>query len=387
MRRADPGAGQHRDRQLRDHRHVDRDAVAGPDPELLERVGGLADLALEVGVGQRPGVAGLADPVVGDLVAEARARRGGRRSCRRRSARRRRTTSRTAGPTRASCRTASTSRCRSRASFAQKASKSRSASSYRLGVRVGLGSEGGVRREGPTLGHEVLDLGQVRGLGLDAHGSPPAFGAWRPFYARRPCAARRQPSTRVSRRPATQVASCSDSAQAARARPVRHRPARGRPAAAAGSRCRSRGTRRGAACRKLAAGGPLVRGPDGAQDLERHAVFAEGLDPLDARRLEDPALPDRIVGISLPDRVDDGDRRVDVRAVGDRDVLVDPGPDAGPVGGDLDLAVRDGVDDAVDVPERRPPEAEVLDRPATPRRCDDVAHANWFSTRISAPVK
>ena len=71
VRRAEPRAGEHRDRQLRDHRHVDRDPVAGPDAELLERVGRLADLAEQVGEGQRPRVARLADPVVGDLVAEA----------------------------------------------------------------------------------------------------------------------------------------------------------------------------------------------------------------------------------------------------------------------------------------------------------------------------
>ena len=71
VRRADPGAGQHRDRQLGDHRHVDGDPVAGRDAQLEQGVGGLADLALEVGVGDRPGVARLADPVVRDLVAEA----------------------------------------------------------------------------------------------------------------------------------------------------------------------------------------------------------------------------------------------------------------------------------------------------------------------------
>ena len=71
VRRADPGAREHRDRQLGDHRHVDRDAIAGPDPQLEQRVGGLAHLALEVGVRDRPRIAGLADPVVGDLAAEA----------------------------------------------------------------------------------------------------------------------------------------------------------------------------------------------------------------------------------------------------------------------------------------------------------------------------
>ena len=71
VRRPEPRAGEHRDGELRDHRHVDRDAVAGPDAELLERVGRLRDLAQQVRVGQRPGVARLADPVVGDLVAEA----------------------------------------------------------------------------------------------------------------------------------------------------------------------------------------------------------------------------------------------------------------------------------------------------------------------------
>ena len=71
VRRADAGAGEHGDGQLRDHGHVDGDAVAGADAQLLERVGGLLDLAVQVGVGERPRVAGLADPVVGDLVAEA----------------------------------------------------------------------------------------------------------------------------------------------------------------------------------------------------------------------------------------------------------------------------------------------------------------------------
>ena len=111
VRRADARAGEHGDGQLGDHRHVDGDPVAGLDAQLEQGVGGLRDLALEVGVGDRPGVARLADPVVGDLVAEAvrdvpvDAVVGdvelaadeplGER----------------AGPTRASCRTARPSRC------------------------------------------------------------------------------------------------------------------------------------------------------------------------------------------------------------------------------------------------------------------------------------
>ncbi len=72
VRRADPGAGQHRDHGLGDHRQVDRDPVTLGDAELGERVGGLADLVLEVGVRQVAGVVlGLADPVQGDLVAVA----------------------------------------------------------------------------------------------------------------------------------------------------------------------------------------------------------------------------------------------------------------------------------------------------------------------------
>ena len=39
-RRPDPGAGEHRDRQLGDHRQVDRDPVARRDAQLAERVGG-----------------------------------------------------------------------------------------------------------------------------------------------------------------------------------------------------------------------------------------------------------------------------------------------------------------------------------------------------------
>ena len=62
VRRADPGTGQHGDRQLGDHRHVDRDAVAGLDAELLQHVGELADFAMQLLIGQHAGVARLAFP-------------------------------------------------------------------------------------------------------------------------------------------------------------------------------------------------------------------------------------------------------------------------------------------------------------------------------------
>jgi hypothetical protein len=71
VRGADPGAGEHRDHGLGDHRHVDRDPVAGLDAELEQRVGRLAHLVLELGVGDLAGVAGLTFEVVRDLVAEA----------------------------------------------------------------------------------------------------------------------------------------------------------------------------------------------------------------------------------------------------------------------------------------------------------------------------
>ena len=58
--------------RLGDHRHVDRDPVTGLDTELGQRVGRLADLVLELGVGDRARVVlGLADPVDRDPVAQA----------------------------------------------------------------------------------------------------------------------------------------------------------------------------------------------------------------------------------------------------------------------------------------------------------------------------
>ena len=72
VRGADAGAGQHRDHGLGDHRHVDRDPVAGGHAHVGQCVGGLADQVLQLGVGDGAGVTdGLADEVDGDLVAAA----------------------------------------------------------------------------------------------------------------------------------------------------------------------------------------------------------------------------------------------------------------------------------------------------------------------------
>ena len=71
VRRPDPGAGEHRDRRLGDHRQVDRDPVTGPDAERRQGVRGLRHLAQQVGVGDVAGVAGLALEVDRHLVAVA----------------------------------------------------------------------------------------------------------------------------------------------------------------------------------------------------------------------------------------------------------------------------------------------------------------------------
>ncbi len=76
----DPGAGQHRDRQLGDHGEVDRNRITLLDPEVLEDVGELLDLGLQLGVGEGPAVfrliplpedRGLIPPALLDLVVQA----------------------------------------------------------------------------------------------------------------------------------------------------------------------------------------------------------------------------------------------------------------------------------------------------------------------------
>ena len=70
---ADPRAGKHHRRQLRDHPHVDRDRRALADSELLQRVREPDDVALELRVGDLAPVAfWLAFPEIGGLVAATR---------------------------------------------------------------------------------------------------------------------------------------------------------------------------------------------------------------------------------------------------------------------------------------------------------------------------
>jgi hypothetical protein len=72
VRRADAGAGEHRHDRLGDHRHVDRDPVAGGHAQRGQRVGGLRYLVLELGVGDVALVADrLPHPVDRHPVTEA----------------------------------------------------------------------------------------------------------------------------------------------------------------------------------------------------------------------------------------------------------------------------------------------------------------------------
>ena len=69
VRRADPRARQHRDDNLGDHRQEDPDDVALLDAEVLQRVGELLHVAVQVGVGDVLLLAFLAAPVERDAVA------------------------------------------------------------------------------------------------------------------------------------------------------------------------------------------------------------------------------------------------------------------------------------------------------------------------------
>ena len=87
MDRAQPGAGEHGDRRLRHHRHVDHHAVALGHAERGQRAGELRRAAQQLGVGEGLARAGhRAVPDQRGLVAAAGLRRGGRGSCSRCSA-------------------------------------------------------------------------------------------------------------------------------------------------------------------------------------------------------------------------------------------------------------------------------------------------------------
>ncbi len=69
---ADPGAREHRNRELRHHRHVERHAIAALHAKRLEHVGERTDLLIQVPVRERPAIAGLAFPDERGLVATRR---------------------------------------------------------------------------------------------------------------------------------------------------------------------------------------------------------------------------------------------------------------------------------------------------------------------------
>src|SRR5690606_13842764 len=73
VRSAEARAGQHRHDRLADHRHVDRDAIAAADAHALEDVRELADLVVQLLVGQRLLVAWLALEYQRGLVLPRRA--------------------------------------------------------------------------------------------------------------------------------------------------------------------------------------------------------------------------------------------------------------------------------------------------------------------------
>ena len=64
----DAGTGQHGDRRLRHHRHVERHEVALADAQRFERVGRLAHLGMQLAIGEGAGIAGFAFPNEGRFV-------------------------------------------------------------------------------------------------------------------------------------------------------------------------------------------------------------------------------------------------------------------------------------------------------------------------------
>ena len=122
MYRADPRAGQHRDRGFGDHRHVQRDARALHRARRLQDVGEAADLGVKVAVSQRAGVFRRFVGVPRRSRSGHRVRQGaGRGNWRRRSAYRRRTSGRGNRPRRSCCRPRPWARRSSRAGSRRRA--------------------------------------------------------------------------------------------------------------------------------------------------------------------------------------------------------------------------------------------------------------------------
>ena len=133
--------------------------------------------------------------------------------------------------------------------------------------------------------------------------------------------------------------------------------------------------RRQDALAQLTGDGPLLRGLHLPEHLQGQAGLAEGVDPYHRRRLDEPVAPRGILGEPGANLVDDRGRALSVGVVGDRDVEVDPRPDARVVRRHRDLPVRHAVHRAVEVAERRAAQAEVLDGAVDPGDADHVPGA------------
>ena len=163
--RADPGTGQHGDRQFRHQRHVDRNHVALADAQLLQHVGEPADLGVQHLVGQHAGVARLAFPDQGRLVPPRGSADGCRGSCRRRWSSRRRTTW-ASGSSHWSTFWNGSNQCSSPAMRPQNASRSSAASRQSFSYCAiepmrALAANSPRRREEPLFLHHVVDLART----------------------------------------------------------------------------------------------------------------------------------------------------------------------------------------------------------------------------------
>ncbi len=120
---------------------------------------------------------------------------------------------------------------------------------------------------------------------------------------------------------------------------------------------------------------PPVGRLDPAADPESRAGGCQRVDPFDVRRLEQPVVPGLLVGHVASDPVDDVGRPIDEIGRRKPDLLRDPRPASCQVGGHDHGRVRHGVDVAVEVAQRRPPERQILDRALDAGDLDHVALA------------